>query len=484
MGYITALLSRDGGDIAPQMLGILEVASPARVDAKGIAYHDGVIVKASNEELQASPSAAMLGHLQMKIRPSDPPQPLSQHGYAMAFEGRIWGSPSPSDPHHAADIMGRDPAEGIRSLLRHCRGSFSVAVLDHGRILCARDPVGTIPLYLGKGDYAYGIASNRKTLWTAGLEASTMPPGHLAEISEEGVKLERVSTLEDPDPREMTMEEAVDDLDMSLTEAVEDRCMGLFRVALGFSGGIDSTILAHYMSQTGAEVDLVCVGLEGSAEFEAAELAADSLDLPLRLESFTSEDVDRDLDAVLWSIEEPDSMKAGVALPLHWAARCAVETGCRVIFSGNGSDELFGGYHRHVQEYAEAGGAVRRTLFRNVAGAHSINYERDHKVCADLGVELRLPYADPRVIQLGLSIPVELKLPSDPGEPRKKVLRALAERLGLPDEVAYRRKKAVQYSTGVSKALEAAARRSGRSLQGYLSERFEKLRETHIGYQP
>jgi len=484
MGHITALLSRDGGDIAPRLLRMLDATSPARADAKGIALRDGVIVKAPNEELQASPSAAMLGHLQVKARPSDPPQPLSQHGYAMAFEGRIWGNPSPSDPHHAADIMGRNPADGIRRLLRHCRGGFSVVALDHGRILCARDPVGTIPLYLGEGDHAYGITSNRKALWTAGLEASTMPPGHLAEISEEGVRLERVKTLEDTDPREMTMEEAVDDLDTSLAEAVEDRCKGLFRVSLGFSGGIDSTILAHYMSRTGAEVDLVCVGLEGSAEFEAAELAADSLDLPLRLESFTPEDVDRDLDAVLWSIEEPDPMKAGIALPLHWTARCAVETGCRVIFSGNGSDELFGGYHRHVREYAEAGGAVRRTLFRDVAGAHSVNYDRDHKVCADLGVELRLPYADPGVIRLGLSIPVELKLPSDPGEPRKKVLRALAERLGLPDEVAYRRKKAVQYSTGVSKALEAAARRTGRSLPGYLSERFEKLRETHIGYQP
>ena len=133
------------------------------------------------------------------------------------------------------------------------------------------------------------------------------------------------------------------------------------------------------------------MGLEDSREFETAETAAEALDLPLRLEAFTAEDVENDLDGVLWSIEEPNPMKASVAIPLNWAARSAAEYGSRVFFSGNGSDELFGGYHRHAQEYAEHGEAVVSSIFRDVSESYRVNYERDHKVCMDAGLELRLP---------------------------------------------------------------------------------------------
>jgi asparagine synthase (glutamine-hydrolysing) len=219
------------------------------------------------------------------------------------------------------------------------------------------------------------------------------------------------------------------------------------------------------------------VGLEDSREFETAETAAEALGLPLRLEAFTAEDVENDLDGVLWSIEEPDPMKASVAIPLHWAVRSAAEYGSRVFFSGNGSDELFGGYHRHAQEYAEHGEAVVASIFRDVSESYRVNYERDHKVCMDAGLELRLPFSDLTLVEWGLSIPPNLKLSGGPGSPRKIVLRSLARRLGLPEEIAGRPKKAIQYSTGVNRALKRLAKSEGKVPRDYLSERFENLRD-------
>jgi asparagine synthase (glutamine-hydrolysing) len=211
-----------------------------------------------------------------------------------------------------------------------------------------------------------------------------------------------------------------------------------------------------------------------------AETAAEALDLPLRLEAFTAEDVEKDLDGVLWSIEEPDPMKVSVAIPLHWAVRSAAEYGSRVFFSGNGSDELFGGYHRHAREYAEHGEAVVASIFRDVSESYRVNYERDHKVCMDAGLELRLPFSDLALVEWGLSIPPNLKLSGAPGSPRKLVLRNLARSLGFPEEIAGRPKKAVQYSTGVNRALRRLAKSEGRTLKDYISERFQKLRDENM----
>jgi len=81
------------------------------------------------------------------------------------------------------------------------------------------------------------------------------------------------------------------------------------------------------------------------------------------------------------------------------------------------------------------------------------------------------------LVEWGLSIPPNLKLSGGPGSPRKIVLRSLARRLGLPEEIAGRPKKAIQYSTGVSGALRRLAKSEGKTLRDYLSERFQKLRD-------
>ena len=254
--------------------------------------------------------------------------------------------------------------------------------------------------------------------------------------------------------------------------------------SLGFSGGIDSSLLAHYLDKAGADIDLVCVGMEGSKEFATAERAADSFGLPLKMESFTQEDMEADLDAVLWAIEEPDPMKTAVALPLYWVARIASDSGSRVFFSGNGSDELFGGYRKYVTEYVERGETVRETMYKDVVASYEVNHERDHKICMEHGMELRLPFADLGLVEFGLSLPTELKLSLEPDSLRKLVLRRLAEKLGFPEEVAQKPKRAVQYSTGVNNALRKLARREGKSLPAFLGNRFEELKKKKLGDNP
>jgi len=479
MGHIAALLSKTDEDVSKTILRMLEASSPNRGDAYGLASSNGVAIAYSSRSLRGGGNP-MLGYKLTKIQPDDLPQPLDQHGYAMVFEGRIWDRPSPSNVSTATDLMGASPSQGIQSLIKQVNGSYFVASISGNSILCGRGPVGVFPLYFGESSKIAGVASNRKMLWVAGLEATPIPPGHFSKITTRGVSTTPVRTIRQPSVTKMKMAEAVEELDRTLSKAATARCRGLSRVALGFSGGIDSSLLAHYLDEVGVEVNLICVGMENSTDFGAAEQSAEDLGLSIRLKSFTVVDVDEDLDNVLWSVEEPDPMKVSVAIPFHWAVKSSAESGNRVFFSGSGSDELFGGYYRHVREYVESGRSVMETMFKDVISSHEVNYSRDHKICSDAGMELRLPFADIEVAELGLSIPPELKLPPDLGDPRKLVLRALAERLGFPLEIASRRKRAVQYSTGVHKALGRLAKKGGKTLHEYLAERFNRVKEDRL----
>ena len=157
----------------------------------------------------------------------------------------------------------------------------------------------------------------------------------------------------------------------------------------------------------------------------------------------------------------------------------AIESGGRVFYSGNGSDELFGGYMKYVREYVQSGEAVRDAMFGDVKAAHRVNYERDFKVCADAGVELRLPFTDWNLIDFGLALTVHMKLSADEKSPRKLLLRKLGSRIGLNDAISLRPKRAVQYSTGVTKALKQLARRNGTTPSPYLREKFRLIKKKY-----
>jgi len=478
MGFIAALASKTGQDVAGRILRMIDAASPSRGDSYGVGTPDGVRIFSTLPETLAFKSDVMLGHKQAKIMHNDPPQPVTQHGYAMVFEGRLWDRKATSDFSTAADMIGTDPMRGVQRLIKETSGSYVIVAIEKGRILCGRDPVGVAPLYLGETDTIAGVASNRKMLWTLGIESEPLPPGYVAEITDKGMSLHQIRRLSQPPLQTATTEEALEMLDRLLIEVVEARSRGVFRASLGFSGGIDSALLAHYLDLCGVEVDLICVGMENS-EFEPAEEAADVLGLPIRLESFTPNDMERDLEAVLRSVEEPDPMKVSIALPIFWAARMATESGSRVFYSGSGSDELFGGYMKYVREYVKSGENVRDAMFRDVKAAHRVNYERGFKVCADLGLELRLPFADWNLIDFGLALPLHMKLSADEKSPRKLLLRKLGNRIGLNDAISFRPKRAVQYSTGVSKALKHLARRNGMVPSQYLKQRFNLIKKKY-----
>jgi asparagine synthase (glutamine-hydrolysing) len=392
------------------------------------------------------------------------------------FDGRIY-SPTPSASGaetFAEKLQQADRIKTSEVFLKEAEGDFSFIIAEPDRIVAGRDSIGVQPLYYGANRTMAALASNRRALWKLGIgEARSFPPGHLALVTREGFKFKPIKTLAYAQPKPVAMQEAAETLQKLLEKSVRMRVLGTREVAVAFSGGLDSSVVAFLAKKCQVDVRLTHVSLENQAETEAAKKAADVLNLPLQVYLFWEADVEKVIVRVVELIEEPDPVKTSIGVPFYWTAEKAAEAGCKVLLAGQGADELFGGYQRYVNEYLLHGeGAVRKTMFDDVVRVHESNLERDVKICRFHDVELRLPFASYQLAEFALALPTELKIERDAASLRKLVLRKAAENMGLPASIVEKPKKAVQYSTGINRALKRLAKQQGTTVAEYVNRLF------------
>ncbi|WP_135805443.1 asparagine synthase C-terminal domain-containing protein [Halorussus marinus] len=314
--------------------------------------------------------------------------------------------------------------------------------LPDGRLV--RDVLGRRPIFVGSdGEWGFG---------PDGLaDPDPVPAG--AVRSADG-SLERAFSLPDPDPvadRRAAASAVGDALDASLG-AVEDD--GL---AVAFSGGVDSAVVA-----SAVDAPLYVVGFPDSHDVAAARTAAGLMGrVPdLRVVELSPADVERAVPAVARATGRTNAMDVQIALPLFLAAERAARDGFDRLAVGQGADELFGGYAKvaRAPEDPRVEADTVRGAAREVTRTLSEQLERDVLALRAAGVEPVAPLLDDRVVRAALALPGDLLVDSR-GE-RKKALR-LAAREFVPDAVAFREKKAVQYGSLVARELDRLARQAG-----------------------
>jgi asparagine synthase (glutamine-hydrolysing) len=404
---------------------------------------------------------------------------------AVVFDGRIY---SPARRFSGVETIAKrlqqaDHVKACEVFLKEVEGDFSFIIAEPERIVAARDPVGVQPLYYGENRTVAALASNRRALWKLGIgEARSFPPGHLALVSREGFKFKPVKTPVYAQPKPVAMQEAAGTLQKLLERSVRMRVLGTHEVAVAFSGGLDSSVVAFLAKQCHVDVHLMHVSLQNQPETEDAKRAADALKLPLQVYLFREADVEKVVARVVELIEEPDPVKASIGVPFYWTAEKAAKADFKVLLAGQGADELFGGYQRYVNEYLLHGeDAVRKTMFNDVVRVHESNIERDVKICRFHDVELRLPFASYQIAEFALALPMELKIERKADSLRKLVLRRVSENIGLPASITEKPKKAVQYATGINAALKKIAKKQKATVREYvnnlfLSQKTEKRR--------
>ncbi len=223
-----------------------------------------------------------------------------------------------------------------------------------------------------------------------------------------------------------------------------------------FSGGIDSTLISFVAKQDGADFTCYAVGVENAADIEWADRVAGELGFKLRKRILSLDEAEEIVKKVTLLFNDTDAVKISIACVFYAAMEMAKEDGIKQIFSGLGSEEIFAGYERHKI------GDINEECWKGLKSMYKRDLIRDWKLAERFKMELLVPFLEPDVIKLGMQFPAEQKV-SD--ECKKIILRKIAEDIGIPKDIAWRKKKAAQYGSRFDKAIQKLAKRKGFKLK-------------------
>jgi len=349
-------------------------------------------------------------------------------------------------------------AHGIH-FLEELSGIFAFALYDEERdeYLIARDPIGVIPLYIGHDtDGKTYVASELKALEGFCDEYEPFLPGHYL-YSREGVmrRWYRRDWMDYDAVKDNGAD--IDSLRVGLQEAVKRQLMSDVPYGVLLSGGLDSSIICAIAQkfaarrvedggQTGAwwpRLHSFAVGLKGAPDLEKARRVAEYIGTVHHEINYTLQEGLDALRDVIYFTETYDVTTVRASTPMYLLARVIKSMGIKMVLSGEGADEIFGGYlYFHKAPSARA---FHEETVRKLGKLHWYDCLRANKSLAAWGVEGRVPFLDRDFLDIAMRLNPKAKMcPGDVME--KKVLRqAFADM--LPEEIVWRQKE--QFSDGV-----------------------------------
>ena len=387
---------------------------------------------------------------------------------ALAVNGEIYnhrelrrglGKPYAFQTESDCEVINALYRESGAGFLGELNGIFAFALWDREaqRCLIARDPLGVCPLYIGHDEagrlYA---ASEMKALAGICGDIEVFPPGHYLD-SRIGVPV-RYWT---PPWREYETTRGIEvpgaTLRAAFEAAVRRQLMTDVPYGVLLSGGLDSSLVAacaarfarrRVESNDGEEawwprLHSFAIGLEGSPDLAAARVVAESLGTSHHEFKFTVQEGLDALPEVIRHIETYDITSVRASTPMYLMARRIKAMGVKMVLSGEGADEIFGGYlyfHR-----APSARAFHDETVRKLDALHLYDCNRANKSMAAWGVEARVPFLDLEFLDVAMSMDAEHKR-AQPGRIEKSVLREAFAGV-LPERILWRQKE--QFSDGV-----------------------------------
>ena len=365
-------------------------------------------------------------------------------------------------------LMNNDFLSSIKKVIHNLDGDYSFVLWDDGKLVLYRDSIGTKPLYYGFNHDSFVFASEMKSLWHIGIDdVKTLIPGHILIINtnnyvedlgfESLIDLFLVDSICDINNIYYNTHYTYNDLKKylikDLINSTKKRINENNDVAIIFSGGVDSTLLTKIVQNENKNIKLYTVGTKNSNDLKFAKKAINELNLDFKEIIINKNIIKKNLEQVIKAIEEFNIMKIGVAMPLHIASKTAYHDGFQLAISGQGADELFGGYTKYLKNYEKLGSKTQDILYDDIKNSFHVNLQRDEAITAYNNIELKTPFMDKNLIKTAMKIPIKYKIKSNNDKMRKHILRDIALDIGVPEFIALRPKKAAQYGSGVHKIL-------------------------------
>lgn len=449
-------------------------------DGCGLASETDLVAAASPQELPELKSNNLIGHTLHAVV-NNVPQPIKRKGILSAnceiYNWRELAQKYSFTAQNDADFLMRfldefDLDKFSLQKITELDGVYAFAYWRNNDkkknvLFLVRDIIGEKPMWYSHSSTSFAFASEKKVLENIGFDKILeLNPRMILRYE---IDINRVSSLhqeffthspETKDSWEMIKEKTDKLLEQAITKRIPQTKFGLL-----FSGGIDSTYLAKYFLDHNCLFTCYTAVLDTEGvpptDLLAAQQAAKELGLNIKIKKIKIGEIPDYLRRIVLLIEDSNVTKVGVALTFYLACELAKEDGCKVIFSGLGSEEIFAGYERHKHSAninQECVSGLRRMYERDLY--------RDDVLTMDNNLELRLPYLDKNLVDYALKIPEQHKIKEGIG---KYILRCLAVEKGIPREFAFRKKTAAQYGSRFDSALAKLAKKNNfRSKSAYL----------------
>lgn len=340
-------------------------------------------------------------------------------------------------------------------------GIFAFALYDEEKdtYLIARDPIGVIPLYIGHDDEGHlMVSSEMKGLEGFATQYDQFPPGHYFYSEDKDFTKWYVRDwMEYENVKDNPAD--LKELHDALEAAVQRQLMSDVPYGVLLSGGLDSSLTSAIAKQYAAkrietdgkadawwpQLHSLAIGLKDSPDLVAAQKVADAIGTVHHEIYYT---IQEGLDAirdVIYHIETYDVTTVRASTPMYLIARVIKSMGIKMVLSGEGADEVFGGYlYFHKAPDAKA---FHEETLRKISKLYLYDCLRANKSLAAWGVEGRVPFLDKEFLDVAMRLNPKDKMAK--GETRtieKRILREAFEGL-LPDEILWRQKE--QFSDGV-----------------------------------
>ncbi len=329
------------------------------------------------------------------------------------------------------------------------RGEFAFAIADRpgSRVYLARDPVGVKPLYWSYRDARLHVASEVKALVPVGSPVSEVPPGHHGWAGPRAEPVLRpyvdLLRLGEDQPLIDDPAEGIKLLRLLLEDSIRARVDTDLTVGVILSGGLDSSLVLTHVRDMHPDCVALTIGAPGSEDLHYARRLTADLGVPhevieVRPGDIRTADI-REAIRLSELTEYGDIINAVVSVPLFARAR---DLGLKVLLTGDGSDELFGGYSMYDRIGARAS---RRLFLHMIRNLHRTELQRVDRISMGHGVEARVPYLDLSLVELAMRLPVGLKVRD--GQEKWIIRQAFAD--VLPDYIRQRPKNPMSHSSGL-----------------------------------
>lgn len=338
--------------------------------------------------------------------------------------------------------------------LGYVNGSYSLVFSDRDYVYLVRDILGLSPLWYSLTD-SLQFSSVRDDLKGSVYELNPR------QILRYNIKSKSIDFLERKffsiTPLVGSQEHlVVKKLSVLFKEAVKVRIPN-HKFGVCFSGGVDSTLIAFVCKSLGHDVSCYtsyfsAPGMKVSEDLVSAEKVSRVLGFDLKVSTLSFEGIEEVLKKIVPLIG-PDPVKVGVALPVFASCQFARKDGCLSMFSGLGSEELFAGYLRH-----KSSSDLNAECLSGLKNMYERDAYRDYLVSDLSNLSIKTPFLDSSLVGYSLRLPPSFKL-SDGIE--KFIIRKVALKLGIPYDIAFRKKRAAQYGSNSDKVLAKLAKKNG-----------------------